>query len=197
MSTARVCHAQSRRLRSTLMWFTRDGRLVAFLDHIRMVPRNHFRYFDETMRDVCSIDLCGQLKCHRFERAVSSAHCLSIARPRPRASHDTSFVCMKRSISPHVDTSQKDHVFSRHARGRCGELARTADELRSALADVALSVGSQCYPSWSRVRHSEAGAHGAGDYFAPESVGAHKQRFGRAMRVAGEQFVPVPPSHDA
>jgi hypothetical protein len=61
------------------MWFTTDGRLLALLDHIRMVPRNHFRYFDETMRDVCSIDLSGQ----RSAIALNELYRPRIAFPLP------------------------------------------------------------------------------------------------------------------
>lgn len=44
MSTARVL-AELRRVRSMLVWFTRDDRLVAFLDPIQIVPRARFSAF--------------------------------------------------------------------------------------------------------------------------------------------------------
>jgi hypothetical protein len=60
---------------------------------------------------------------------------------------------------------RKEATSFRAMREAAAGESRTVDELRSALADVALPVSSECQPSCGR--HREAGAHGAGDHIAP------------------------------
>jgi hypothetical protein len=86
------------------MWFTRDDRLVAFLDHIRIVPRGYFLILTKPGEMSARLIMLGQRSAIALKQLC-----------RPRIAFLLTGLVLAHLTTRRSD-EQKGHVFSRHAR---------------------------------------------------------------------------------
>ena len=123
-----------------------DERLVAFLDrgpiragHIQIVPRDHFPYFDEAPAEiVCSIVLLGQRIALALKKlyGVPRVAFLFTGGDIPHLHAHVVPMHEKTDITSRRYIAEDRVTFRPMPEAAAGELARTADEVRNALADV-------------------------------------------------------------
>jgi histidine triad (HIT) family protein len=152
MSTECVlCRVAARQINAHVVY--EDNQLVAFLDrgpirtgHIQIAPRAHFPYFDEAPAEIiCSIAMLGQRIAIALKRLYGVprvaflftggdvAHLHAHVVPM----HEKTDITSRRYIV-------EDHVtFRAMPEAAAGELARTADDVRKVLADVAMPIDAE------------------------------------------------------
>jgi histidine triad (HIT) family protein len=138
------CRIATRRINAYLVHD--DERLAAFLDrrpirpgHIQIVPRGHFRYFDEAPAEiVCAIALLGQRIALALKKlyAVPRVAFLFTGNDIPHLHAHVVPMHEKTDITSRRYIAEDRVTFRAIPEVAASELARTADEIRQALRDV-------------------------------------------------------------